>query len=279
MSAREPAGRGSSFSFGQNWRLFLAHLTDDQIADAVQSLQGFLGVPTLAGKRFLDIGCGSGLFSYAAYLLDAQEVVSFDLDADAVAATRALRGRAGSPGYWHVTQGSVLDHAFLRALGVFDVVYAWGSLHHTGRMWEAVRNSVGAVAPDGYVYLALYNRVPGPLGSRFWGRVKRLYNAVPASGKRLLERLFTLGLVLREGARGQHPLARMRRMPAEKRGMEWWTNVRDWLGGMPYEYATVEEVTAFMRTHAPAFRLVNLYRVRDLRNNWYLFQRDVRDHG
>ncbi|HTH50721.1 MAG TPA: hypothetical protein VL501_02235, partial [Pyrinomonadaceae bacterium] len=57
---------GERFEFGKNWSAFLAHLDDERIVKAEGSLKKMLGVDDLAGKTFLDIGSGSGLFSLAA---------------------------------------------------------------------------------------------------------------------------------------------------------------------------------------------------------------------
>ena len=54
--------RGERFTFGENWRRFLGSLNDERIVRAEESLREMLGVQDLRGKRFLDIGCGSGLF-------------------------------------------------------------------------------------------------------------------------------------------------------------------------------------------------------------------------
>ena len=83
---------GDRFEFGRNWSRFLSELDESRVAQAEQSLQTMLGVEDLGGKRFLDIGSGSGLFSLAARRLGA-EVRSFDFDPDSVACTRELRGR------------------------------------------------------------------------------------------------------------------------------------------------------------------------------------------
>src|ERR1700737_1146844 len=120
--AREVAA-GKRFEFGKNWAKFLELLNEDRIAAAVRSLQKMLGVETLAGKRFLDAGSGSGLFSLSARKLGA-EVYSFDFDPHSVACPRELRTRffPDDPA-WTVDEASVLDTSYLARLGEFDVVY------------------------------------------------------------------------------------------------------------------------------------------------------------
>ena len=59
-------------------------VNDQRIAAAAASLRGTLELETLEGKRFLDVGSGSGLFSLAAHGLGAR-VVSFDYDRESVA--------------------------------------------------------------------------------------------------------------------------------------------------------------------------------------------------
>ena len=168
---------GQRFEFGQNWSRFLAILDDTRIEAAVQSLRAMLGVERLDGARFLDLGSGSGLFSLAARRLGAR-VHSFDYDARSVACTRELKRRyfADDPA-WVVEAGSVLDRDYLGSLGRFDVVYAWGVLHHTGALWNALDNVVGLVGEGGRLYVAIYNDQGG--ASRRWTMVKRIYNGSP----------------------------------------------------------------------------------------------------
>src|SRR5947199_120140 len=58
--------RGERFEFGKNWSRFLDVLDDERIRESEASLKRMLEVEGLAGKSFLDIGSGSGLFSLAA---------------------------------------------------------------------------------------------------------------------------------------------------------------------------------------------------------------------
>src|SRR5207302_10440486 len=131
--------RGERFEFGKNWGRFLEVLDDERIGEAEESLKKMLEVEGLAGKSFLDIGSGSGLFSLAARRLGAR-VHSFDYDPQSVACAAELRRRYfPNDEDWVVEPGSALDEAYLNRLGTFDIVYSWGVLHHTGAMWQALK--------------------------------------------------------------------------------------------------------------------------------------------
>ena len=97
------------FSFGRNWKNFLETVNEERILDAENSIKHSLNIESLKGKRFLDVGSGSGLFSLAAYRLGA-DVTSFDYDLDSVACTSFLRKKFVSDSCrWSVLQGSILD--------------------------------------------------------------------------------------------------------------------------------------------------------------------------
>ena len=224
-----------SFSFGENWQRYLAHLGRERYAEAKRSLCDLIGSDSLEGKTFLDIGCGSGIFSLAAVELGAREVFSLDVDPKSVKACRHLKETCNVP-HWEIGEGSILDEGTARPLGAFDVVYAWGVLHHTGAMWRAMDHAARRVRPGGLLVMAIYNRT-GTSG--LWLRFKRLYNSSGPLVKALLVGAILVPRVAVRLLRLKHPLR-------ERRGMSVYYDARDWAGGLPYEYASFQEVCSHM---------------------------------
>jgi 2-polyprenyl-6-hydroxyphenyl methylase/3-demethylubiquinone-9 3-methyltransferase len=215
------------FGFGANWNKFNTSLTEDQRTGARDSLVACLG--DITGLSFLDIGAGSGLFSDAAHALGAS-VRSFDFD----------------PAHPGIERGDVLDPTFIASLGEYDIVYAWGVLHHTGRMWDAIENAASRVKPGGRFFISIYND-QGRVSER-WRLVKRTYNRLPG----LMRTPFVVtAMAPREirsavwrTIRGRSYLELWRNYP---RGMSRWRDMVDWVGGYPFEVAKPEEVFAFLR--------------------------------
>lgn len=235
------------FAFGKNWAAFLQRVDGQRIGRAVESLQEMLEVSDLAGRKFLDMGSGSGLFSLAAQRLGAS-VLSFDLDVDSVGCTTEMRARFGSERDWEIETGSALDSEWLQGLGRFDVVYSWGVLHHTGRMWEALGNAANRVAENGTLWIAIYN--DQGRSSRRWTLVKRWYNRLPSRLRFLILWPAFLRLwgptMVRDLLLGR-PGKTWREYRQTSRGMSPWRDVVDWVGGYPFEVAKPEEIFKFFR--------------------------------
>jgi 2-polyprenyl-6-hydroxyphenyl methylase/3-demethylubiquinone-9 3-methyltransferase len=232
--------RGNRFKFGANWAKFLEVLDDNRILQAEKSLKQMLEVDALTDKRFLDIGSGSGLFSLAARRLGAK-VHSFDYDPQSVACTAELKRRyfPEDPN-WVIEEASILDQKYLVPLGQFDVVYAWGILHHTGAMWQALENAAPLVAGGGgKLFIAIYN--DQGRSSKYWSLVKRTYN------KNKIARIFWVAIHT-PYLFGMRWLVRALtgRLSLE-RGMSLWYNMIDWLGGYPFEVAKPDEIFDFYR--------------------------------
>jgi 2-polyprenyl-3-methyl-5-hydroxy-6-metoxy-1,4-benzoquinol methylase len=239
---------GRRFRFGANWAWFLKHLNDSRIAEAENNLKEFLGEECLTGKTFLDVGSGSGLSSLVARRLGAI-VTSFDFDTESVSCTMQLRKlyRAEDPS-WTIEQGSVLDTAYLSRLGQFDVVYSWGVLHHTGAMWQAMENVKSLVKPGGVLFIAIYNDC-GEL-SQVWHRRKRRYNSLPRFLRPFYIAYVWTPVELRTLLRSIYSrefkdYIRELTGASSSRGMSRIHDIVDWVGGYPYEYATMKAIIGF----------------------------------
>jgi len=265
-----------AFDFGKNWKSFLEkYLSDERIDEAKKSLEKFLKTD-LRGKTFVDIGCGSGLFSLAAHRLGARKVLSFDVDEFSVECAKKLREKENSPDLWNVTEGSILDKSFISTLEKYDVVYSWGVLHHTGDMWKAIDNAANLVADKGLLYIAIYNKADGfglyadgRIGSsKFWELEKRIYYKLPKLIQSVIDHIVMFLMIIMYLVAFRNPIKEIKGHKSF-RGMSWKIDIKDWLGGYPYEYASVEEIFKFM--HKRGFVLKNLISHNDLRNNEFLF--------
>ena len=262
---------GSRFAFGGNWSKFLATITDQRIADAQRDISVMLGTDDLSGKTFLDIGSGSGLSSLAARKLGAK-VRSFDFDPASVACTARLKALYfPDDDSWNVERGSVLDRGYLHSLGQYDIVYAWGVLHHTGDLWTALDYASTRTRLRGRLFVAIYNDQGGK--SRFWRRVKRLYCSGTLSRAIILGSFipyFTLRTVVSSVARRENLFASY----SKNRGMSRYYDWFDWLGGYPFEVASADAVFSFLNDRG--FRLLNMRTANGgLGNNQFVFLRDA----
>lgn len=237
--------QGERFAFGKNWQRFLESLDDARIEESVHALQSMLGKSDLAGYAFLDVGCGSGLSSLAAYRMGAK-VHSFDYDPDSVRCTEILRDRycVGSEQAerWTIEQGSILDTDYVSTLNQFDIVYSWGVLHHTGDMRLAFEHVIQPLKPDGCLFIAIYN--DQGLRSKLWHSVKRVYCS-GVLGRTAVSCIFLPYFFLRAIAVGVlkygSPVGEFRNYRSN-RGMSIYHDWIDWLGGYPYEVASAESI-------------------------------------
>jgi len=233
-----------TFSFGKNWQKFVErNFSDERVEISRAHLLDFLGLSDLQGKYFLDIGCGSGIHSLAAIRSGAKRVVGIDVDPFSVETSKRIREMSGATGAWEVLHGSILDDAFVAKVESADIVYSWGVLHHTGNLWTAIRNAASLVGEGGLFYIAIYEKTEK---SDCWIALKKKYNRASPLRKRAME----LSYVYRHFFADRGPryvLESIRYMKDYRkiRGMEFWTDIRDWLGGWPYEPATPTEMTDF----------------------------------
>ncbi len=237
--------RKTHFEFGENWRDYAKTIDASRINEAVVALSK-LFPDGLAGKTFLDIGCGSGLHALAALELGAASVTAVDIDENSVSTTRDILTRFAPGKIWSANVVSVFD-----LTGTFDVVYSWGVLHHTGDLWRAIDHAATLVNTGGLLAIAIYTKSPR---CEQWRKVKHFYKDSPRFVQAVMRGIYMTAFLGFLPVTGWDPIGFVRNYKRD-RGMNFSNNVHDWLGGYPYESASVAEMSA-------ALRKMNLQEVR-----------------
>lgn len=110
------------------------------------------------GKRVLDLGCGIGTESLV-FALNGAEVVGLDLSRASIdlairrATAEGLLGRCQF-GVWNME-----DRLPAGDRDAYDLVWAWGSVHHTPHPGRAVWNAANCLKPGGELRLMVYHRL------------------------------------------------------------------------------------------------------------------------
>jgi 2-polyprenyl-6-hydroxyphenyl methylase/3-demethylubiquinone-9 3-methyltransferase len=235
------------FDFGSNWQAFSKHaLTLERVEQAKEHFAALIGDIELQDRSFIDIGFGQGLSLLIATARGAR-TVGCDINPICADVLRQNQTRA-FPELKNrmipIVVGSILDenvvqslraHAPDRSTAAYDIVHSWGVLHHTGDMRKAIFNAASLVAPGGYFVIAIYTR---HWSSGAWAVIKRFYNRCPRLVQRLLIGIFLPVIFLAKW------LVTLRNPFQQTRGMDFFYNVVDWVGGYPYEYASAEQLTS-----------------------------------
>jgi 2-polyprenyl-3-methyl-5-hydroxy-6-metoxy-1,4-benzoquinol methylase len=234
----------SQFDFGENWKSFsVSALTAERVELARADFRGLMESVPLPGRTFLDIGFGQGLALCLAREMGAR-CYACDINSKCVEALQVTARffPEVDPFSIPLIVGSILDDSILEKLrqiqpvreaGGFDIVHSWGVLHHTGAMNDAIRRAASLVRQRGHLIVAIYNT---HWTSPIWYFIKRAFVAMPALVQQIFIALFVPLIFIAKAAV-------TRRNPLKKeRGMDFYHDVIDWIGGYPYEYATIGEI-------------------------------------
>ena len=228
--------RSAHFEFGENWKDYSKSIDQTRMDAAIAGLRSLFPAG-LRGKAVLDIGCGSGIHALAALSLGASSVTAVDIDENSVDATRNLLTRLAERARWKVSIASVLDLA-PAVVGQFDVVYAWGVLHHTGDMWTSIERAAALVKPGGQFALSIYSATPL---DRMWKAEKWAYSRLPRPVQWIVRQAYTAALLATRTVRHrQNPISFY--LSVHARGMNFTHDMHDWLGGYPYETADADTI-------------------------------------
>jgi hypothetical protein len=138
-------------------------------------------------------------------------------------------------------------------------------------MWRALENAGLMVAPGGLLFIAIYN--DEGTKSRRWTWVKKTYNRSKIMRGPLLfgSMLHLYWRPIVKDFLQLHPFRSLRSYGSGGRGMSWWTDLVDWVGGYPFEVAKPEELFNFYRDRG--FELVQMTTCNDLGCNEVVFRK------
>jgi 2-polyprenyl-6-hydroxyphenyl methylase/3-demethylubiquinone-9 3-methyltransferase len=230
------------FDFGQNWDLFSQKALDRQKFN--QARQDFMYLTEnihLKNKSFLDIGFGQGLS-----LIFAKEMGAMVVGNEINNKCKNVLVK-NIPRFSHIDVseipiiiGSILDRLTLNKLmnqspagRGYDIVHSWGVLHHTGNLKKALKNASSLVKPGGYLIIAIYSR---HWSNPAWKSIKWTYcKSTQLLKKMIILFLYPIIWMAKLIVTGENP-------KRQTRGMDFYYNVIDWVGGYPYEYASISEI-------------------------------------
>jgi len=240
------------FDFGKNWQDFSHKALDSKkIQQAREDFSYLTQDIDLTGKSFLDIGFGQGLS-----LLIATEkgCKTFGCDINSKCKMVLEQNKKHFDNLHSkkipVEVGSIMENSVISKIKSyrqqFDIVHSWGVLHHTGNMYKALQTAADLTANKGFLIIAIYNK---HWTSPLWLLIKKMYNRVPGFLKKILLYLYIPLLYLRSLLGGLKNFK-----PA--RGMSFYYDAKDWLGGYPYEYASPKEIITFLQDDFNLIRFI-----------------------
>jgi len=172
--------RQTAGSFDFQWRLLREHMESgrapqDQWGEVVDRLlthqELCISPEWFPGRRVLDIGCGMGRwlsgFAKLGATVDAVDVSKAACEFLSKSYRHDANVRIVNANLFDLSQTPIEERQY-------DLVFAWGVLHHTGDTRRALETAVKFVRDDGLIYVFLYGRRSGSWRGKLAVRALRL---------------------------------------------------------------------------------------------------------
>ncbi len=115
----------------------------------------FFSREEVQGKSVLDAGCGTGIFSIIFANNGAEHVTGIDISEGSLQTAQDLKEKFD-------LENVQLQKQDMLALPFpdesFDIVWAWGTVHHTTDPLEAITELIRVLKPSGSILLAVYKK-------------------------------------------------------------------------------------------------------------------------
>lgn len=115
----------------------------------------FYSPDEVKGKAVLDSGCGTGIFSIIFARNGAGMVTGIDISPGSLGTAAGLRDKFGLANARFERQ-DMLHLPYADA--AFDIVWAWGTVHHTTDPLGAITELMRVLKPGGSLFLAIYKK-------------------------------------------------------------------------------------------------------------------------
>ena len=106
-------------------------------------------------RKILDAGCGTGIFSLIFAIKGAKEVIGIDISEGSLNTGKELKKKFNSENLLFQMQ-DMLNLPFED--NTFDIVWAWGTVHHTTDPFKAMNELIRVLKEDGTILLAIYKK-------------------------------------------------------------------------------------------------------------------------
>ena len=107
------------------------------------------------GNAVLDSGCGTGIFSIIFAKNGAGQVTGIDISPGSLGTAESLKQKFGLTNA-RFEQQDMLHLPYADAS--FDIVWAWGTVHHTTDPLGAIDGLIRVLKPGGSILLAIYKK-------------------------------------------------------------------------------------------------------------------------
>ena len=126
-----------------------------EYAESEKHWQIFFSGQEVKGKSVLDAGCGTGIFSIIFANNGAGSVLGIDISEGSLGTARALKEKFQLENADFQKQ-DMLNLPFSDE--DFDIVWAWGTVHHTTDPFRAIDELIRVLKKGGSLLLAVYTR-------------------------------------------------------------------------------------------------------------------------